>query len=163
MATIKSYGYTLIELVVVVGLIGLLSLGIMGVFLSSIRGSNSAQVEVDLKSQGDLAISRMERTIRGAISPPTCGSNQVSYVVDVGGVPTTKTYTFNQTARNLSADGVNLFGGSVTVTSATFDCIAGGGFGNGAVSISFTLAARGKMNQEVQQTFSTTVAIRSVQ
>lgn len=161
MAAVKSKGYTLIELVVVIGLVGMLSLGIVSIFLGSMRSSRLARVEAEVKSQGDVAINQIERNLRGAVSSPVCNhdGSGVTYTVNEDGQQVNRTYSYDSTNKTMLADGVPLFGGTIVVREAQFSCSQTSSFGNGSVSVSFSLSPNDNMG--IVQTFKTTVAIRS--
>jgi prepilin-type N-terminal cleavage/methylation domain-containing protein len=57
-------GYTMIELMVVVTLIAMLTVSIIGMFLSMVRGGGKAQGLALVKEEGDYAVSNLERIIR---------------------------------------------------------------------------------------------------
>ena len=154
-------GYTLIELVVVVGLVGMLSVGMLGVFLTSLRGVSRAEIEAEIKSQGDYAITKMERNLRQASEAPVCGDSPPSVTYAVGTVQKNYTYQAGTPSTIQNETGMSLFGTNVNVSTARFICLGGSGGGEGRVEISFSLVANGKMNQTVTQLFKTTVAIRS--
>ena len=151
--TVKT-GYTLIELMVVVGIIGILMMAVIGVFLTSVRGSSSAKLEAKIKRQGDYAISLMERNIRSASGQPDCGSGVG--VAFVAGNGLAKSYGFDAQRRTI-VDQQNepLLGTDVEVTSARFTCQGL------SVGIEFELTAGGNMGKNVSQRFATMVTIRS--
>jgi prepilin-type N-terminal cleavage/methylation domain-containing protein len=156
-------GYTLIELVVVVGLMGILSLGLITVFFSSLRGNSLAQVEAEVKSQGDYGMALIERSLRGAVSAPTC-SDAPPGVEYVGSDNVDKSYQLSDATQQLMVDGASsLFGQDIILSNVSFVCNPSTGTGLGSVTISFTLQADGKMNQTASETFQSTVAIRSTQ
>lgn len=161
-----SPGYTFIELVVVVGLVSMLSVGLVSIFSSSIKGSSAARVEAEVKSQGDYAISLMERSLRMAATEPSCSATPPSVTFQVmNEARTLETRSFSFTAAEFTIQnqtGSSIFGEDVVVSDVNFECLNGGTFGLGSVTVSFSLTANGKMNQRVTQQFKTTVAIRSV-
>lgn len=160
MAAIRQNGYTFIELVVVVALVGLLSLGLVSIFFASLRGTSYAKAEAAVKFQGDQAITLMERNIRNAVSEPNCGDGS-SVSFRLPGESENTVFSFN--GNSLLRGEARLIDGDVEVSSATFGCnLAEDGLSFGSVTISMTLRADDKMSQEdVVQTFRTTVAIRS--
>lgn len=160
MAAIRQNGYTFIELVVVVALVGLLSLGLVSIFFASLRGTSYAKAEAEVKSQGDQAITLMERNIRNAVAAPECPPDGSSVTIRQ---PGDVEVVFSYADDALFRDEARLIDGDVRVTRATFGCnTAEDGLSLGSVTISMTLRADDKMSQEdVIQTFRTTVAIRS--
>lgn len=171
-ALIKTRGYTLIELVVVVGLVGMLSVGMVSIFLASLRGSSRAQAEAEARSKGDYAITVIERNLRSATRTPDCLSNyQVDYWVQTDSGPEARSYIYDPGALKITDEGlISLIGGVAGIIvdppddGIVFKCNpAVDGSGYGSVTIKFQLRVMGKMSQTVTQVFKTTVAIRSIQ
>lgn len=72
----RRLGYTLIELVVVMGVLTI-TIGAMTIFLTSIlKGSNKANVSSEAKQNGQAVLDSIERQIRGASSAVEIGINQ---------------------------------------------------------------------------------------
>lgn len=78
-------GYTLIELVIVVGLTAILTVSITAIMMSSLLSSRRVRTQVSVRQAGDYAITQMERMIRGAQSfpivacDPATSPNQISF------------------------------------------------------------------------------------
>lgn len=74
----KNKGFTLIEILVTVGVLGIIAAFGTQMFLSILRNSKKTQVLTEIKQNGDYAINVMERMIRNAekiIEPDdTCSS-----------------------------------------------------------------------------------------
>jgi prepilin-type N-terminal cleavage/methylation domain-containing protein len=161
MATMNR-GFTLIEMVVVAGLVGVLSVGIVSIFISTIQGNYRAKLQAEVKEQGDYAITSMERTIRNSKTAPKCPSSTVvTFSSDV------IQYRFNAVDETIERS--NDTGGSwipivdgISITSVNFDCKTDpDSFTNGKVGITFTATASNNAG-ELGQVFETTVAIRNI-
>jgi Tfp pilus assembly protein PilE len=174
------FGFTLVEMLVVAGLVGILSIGIGSTFMSTLKGSNRSALQAKMKSQGDFAIASMERTIRSAVKFPTCSGsatdNQGPIVtfaaVGLNGTTQTKMYEFVKTDGQIysTVDGTTgtVVGSSaqttgvIRVTSALFECVLGSNINPGVVKITFTLHAVNSDQDIADQTFQTSVAMRNL-
>lgn len=170
----KIKGFTLVEMVVAAGLVGILTVGVVGIFLSTVKGGNQARQQGDLKTQGDFVMTTMERAIRGAVKMPECdGTEAITFSIrDDSGVISDREYRITDGGITSSVDGVdkgNLVskstetgrGFSVLAESSKFTCHPGDAFSPGSVEIVVTLAADSGGTSQVTQTFQTTVAIRN--
>ncbi len=153
-------GFTLIEMVVVAGLVGFLTIGIVSVFIATMQGSARAKAQAAIKTQGDYAIASMERTLRNATTAPVCDPTGVSVTFPIKG--SSITYSFGTAGQLLANDQVMIGGtGGVSVETGRFTCNEGDDFSFGTVGISMTLTG-GDQNNPTNQVFQTTVAIRSI-
>lgn len=69
----NSGAFTLVEILVVIGLIAIMGVVITEVFFRSLRGSNKAQMLSIIKQNGQTALDKMDKSIRNAdnvICPP---------------------------------------------------------------------------------------------
>ena len=167
-------GFTLVEMVVAVGLLSLLSIGLVNSFFVTMSGGGKAQIMAEIKSQGDRIIGSMERSIRSATTLPDCSvPGVITYEVrnDTGST-STKTYTYSASVESgekdsivETKDGVNLgtlSGGTVVVNEVTFVCTEGEGLSPGTVGIHLVLGNAGSTGNTVTQVFDTTVAVRNM-
>lgn len=158
---LKQAGFTLVELVVAAGLVGLLSIGLVNMFTSTIRGSQRARLQAEVKAQGDYALVKMERQLRNAIKLPTLDDSGLSFSVKENNQIIDYIYAFDQLSKKLTINATDLFADPVTVSNVTFTPVSGSGLDPGSVKISFTLVATSQGIQ-VRQDFQTTVAMRSL-
>jgi prepilin-type N-terminal cleavage/methylation domain-containing protein len=63
---ISKRGFTLLEIVVVLGIMAIVGLFLTQIFFSTIRGSGKSQVTSAIKQNGQAAIEAMDKTIRGS-------------------------------------------------------------------------------------------------
>lgn len=154
-------GFTLLELLVVVSLLGLMLISVTGLLGSIFSGSGKSQALQAVKQNGQFALSTMERTTRRAKNLTTCAGGTLTVVVPetVGDV----TYTFDRSGDTLRRNGVNLVSSDVRVTG--FSCsLTQPASGNPAVAkITLTLDKPSQTldQQAVAQTFETTVTLRT--
>lgn len=78
-----KHGYTLIEFLVVLGIL-VITVGVLTTFLTSVfRGTNKANASAEVKQNGQVVLDSLERSIRGAsgVSSPNVNYN---YIVVLG-------------------------------------------------------------------------------
>jgi prepilin-type N-terminal cleavage/methylation domain-containing protein len=167
----KQRGFSLIELVVVTGLVGLLSVGLVNMFLSSVRGSQRARLQAEIKSQGDYALASMERVLRNVTTTPSvCEDESLVALVrtsakDEGneGEPQSYEYSLdsnNKTINVTVGDTTSpLFSSPVEVRGVLFECPAAAVGEAGRILISFTLGVTD--GSAPDQQFQTTISIRN--
>jgi prepilin-type N-terminal cleavage/methylation domain-containing protein len=68
-------GFSLIELVVVIGLLALLMLAISGTMLMSVISSNRIRTATNIKQAGNYALGQIQTLVRNARSIESCSSN----------------------------------------------------------------------------------------
>lgn len=89
----KKYGFTLIEVLVVIGVLSLIAVLILTIFSRSLRGNNKAQILSAIKQNGQSVLENIDKTIRGSdnvVCPATSGS---TLVVRSGGIYTRYRFT----------------------------------------------------------------------
>ena len=155
------HGFTLIEMLVVTGIMALFSLTVVGVFLATIRGGNKATLLQQVHQDGDFALEAMARSIRGARTVECVGDFSLTY--DYGGTIVYSLVT-DGTVTKVASNGAEFLTGDLTEASAlSFNCIQGD-IGNQVVTIQFTLTA-GQASFQVQekyaQDFATSVSTRT--
>lgn len=64
-------GFTLIELIVVVAILGGLSVAVSRIFFSNIKGAQRAQNQLELRQAGDSAMLNISKRLRNARSIPS--------------------------------------------------------------------------------------------
>lgn len=159
-----SQGFTLIEIVVVAGIMALFSLTLISVFLATVRSGSKAQLLQAGHQEGDFALRQMAQVIRGAeavvCSPGgdsititgTSGSEIIFSVVPDGGFP-----------RVASDSSRWLTGKLAEVTNLSFVCYSSE-LGNYVVTLTLELNARpaggGQVQEQFIQEFATSVSTR---
>jgi prepilin-type N-terminal cleavage/methylation domain-containing protein len=165
-------GFTLIEIMIASGLVGLLLVGVVGIFLSTVKGGNQARLQAEVKTRGDYAMSTMERTIRNAVKMPECPSAHsiIFSVKNDDGSVTNQQYTITDGALTV---GVGEKTSSLIATSgqkddtfivddsSSFSCYPGGAYNSGSIGIRIVLRTSASSGQIPPQTFQTMVTIRN--
>jgi Tfp pilus assembly protein PilW len=161
-------GYTLIELLLYVAIVGVLLTSVVGFFglVASSRVKNQTISEVN--DQGAYAMDYIAQTVRNAtsISSPVAGvsDSQLTVVVPTGSLSPT---VFSLSGATLqvkegAAAAVALTGSKIQVTSLTVKNLTRSGT-SGIVQISMTLSlinTSGRNEYDYQRTFTTSVAVR---
>ena len=154
-------GFTLLELLMVVSLLGLVLIVVSGLLGSMFSGSGKSRALQAVKENGQFALSTMERTSRRAKSLTMCSGGTLTVVVPelAGDV----TYTFNRSGNTLRRNGTNLVSSDIRVTG--FSCsLTPATAGNPAVvKLTLTLDKPSLTldQQAIAQTFETTVTLRT--
>ena len=82
----KVKGFSLVELIIVVGLLGILILAISSAMLMSIISSNRIRTTTKVKQAGNYAIGQLQTMIRNAKSITSCNSSTYTLtLVNPGG------------------------------------------------------------------------------
>lgn len=122
---VKHQGFSLIELIVVIGLLSLLTLAISSIMLTSILSSNRVRLTTKIKQSGNYALGQIQNMIRNAKSLETCnsvdseliltnqdgGSTAVVMEIDAGGI--------NRVASN---SGIYLTPETINVSTFSINC-----------------------------------------
>lgn len=153
-------GYTLIELVVVAAILGVIGVVSVSLFLSTLSGGGKSSGTNEVRSNGDFAITQMERMIRNAVRIESCSANSITILNPDDGI-TTFTGVGNAIASNsgiLTGTNVQLDGG------INFSCIEPDDGSPSSVNISFILNKSNQItnrHEDVQVEFSTSVQLRA--
>jgi prepilin-type N-terminal cleavage/methylation domain-containing protein len=154
-------GFTLLELLMVVSLLGLILITVTGLLGSIFSGSGKSRALQIVKQNGQFTLSTMERTARRAKTLTACSGGTLTVIVpETGG---DVTYTFDRSGNTLRRNGINLTGANVRVTG--FTCLlTPAAQGNPAViKIILTLDKPSLTPDEtaIAQTFETSVSLRT--
>lgn len=76
----KTYGFTLIEIIVVIGVIALVAIVLSSGLMTIFRTNSQSSQSTDTKQNGDQALSSIERMLRAAqtVTSPCDGTDQLS-------------------------------------------------------------------------------------
>lgn len=158
-------GFTLLELLVVVGIIGFILIVIVQLFGFTLSGSSKSRVLASLKEDGQFALSNMERAVRRAKQVQTCSGSTLTVVVVemVGGLPVDTTYAYTLTGAKILLNGTALTSAAADVVSFTCTLIAASQGKPAVVTLTLTLQKMSASidEQALAQTFQTSVSLRS--
>jgi len=160
----KNKGFTLIESLIVVGVIAIIIPALFALFFSHLRAQSKVYLLQQVKQNGDNALNVIETLIKENTisihsgSPPTSG-NQVCtdasstysstmYFLDRSGSYFNFAVASNKIASSSSVSStVNLTSDKVAVTSFALSCAQGSSFSDPIVSVSFTVSQANSVNR----------------
>lgn len=124
----RTNGFTLIETLVVIFLMGIILVGGGGLFFNIMKGASKAEVEKEVKQNGNYAMAIMERMIKNSATSGIilCDPNFL-IVQSVDGGKTKFQLNIDKIASSsgepLYDNHLYLTGDNVKVTSLTFACV----------------------------------------
>lgn len=169
----KDNGFTLIEIMVVTGMMIVLSVVSVNIFFAILRASIKAEIIKNAKQEGSYALSVMERMIRNARKiNGDCASDMTTLeILNPDNQVSTFTFSGNTIASSSGSPTVNLISypndpaKNYTISSYGFDCSQNSETSNlPVVTISFSLGkgvASLRAEDKVNLNFKTTVTLRN--
>lgn len=152
----KKNGFTLIEMLVVIGIFGILAFIGSNMFFTILKSSAKTRVLAEVKQNGNYALSVMGRMIRNAKSIEDCPGDSIRIEN-----PDRDNTTFSCSGGRIASNSANLTSDKVAVTGCNFSCA---GTIPEVVTISFTLSQSGtttRPEEEAMIDFRTTVSLRT--
>lgn len=154
-------GFSVIELVVVIGLISLLSIGMSAILLTTIVSSNRVRTMTKIKQAGDYTITQIQTMIRNARTITPCSSvdNTMTIIGQDGG----SSNIAIENDRIASSSGIFLTPEDLTTSAFNITC-APSDDTPAAITISFDLEntqTSGPATQNPKLHFETTAQIRN--
>lgn len=158
-------GFTLIEILVVIGILAIIVVVGSTSFFNLLRGSTKTKTASLVKENGDYALGVMTRMIRNAQKISVCNPNMTSIEIlnPDGGLT-----EFSFDGDTISSNSAAIISSQVEVKSEScfFDCQEGGPLQPDVVIIGFTLTqadgATGRPEEQVSIDFKTTVSLRNI-
>jgi len=173
-------GFTLLEILVAMGVLAILGTVIAQVFFTTTRTNTKVEISKDVKQNGDFAMEVMSRIVRNAASVTTVcsdtGTATDTITVDNldGGITTFECVLDGDITRiastsagrtdYLTSSSLTLGGTDCTGATLQFVCMSPVD-GPTTVAIAFTLAQKGTPVDQFEKasaSFQTTVAIRNI-
>ena len=169
----KSKGFSLIELVVSIGVFALVAGVALSILFTSLRVSRKSEGLVILKEQGDAVLSQMVRQIRFAKSldtPASCTPAVTTTSITVTSLSNNAQTTFACTtgaSSSITSNSASLIDtNAVSVASCSFVCSQPTVEDPPTIRLQFTLTAKNatSLNETTgSQTFQTSVTMRNSQ
>lgn len=159
-------GFTLIEILIVVGVFSILALTASMTFFNLLKSSTKSRTVTMVKQNGDYAMGVMTRMIRNArkVTSACPGNAEEITIMNPDGESTTFSCGGGSIS-SASATSANLISNDVEVDSGTcnFNCQEGRMFEPDAVTIEFTLSRTGSRPEgETSVNFETMVSLRNI-
>lgn len=162
-------GFTLIEILVVVSLLGIVMISITQFLAGVLTGSAKANASQMVKENGQFAISTIERSLRNSTSVASCNSDLNFSVIDRTGVTTAYNYSIVsdrlQQIQTVNAVATRSYLTNAELKVEAFSCLQfAGAPGQPAVyKILLTISKPSALKEKniVSQTFETTVSLRT--
>lgn len=157
----KNYqGFTLIEMMVVIGILLIVGTMAVGLFFQTLKGASKVEILKEVKQNGDYALGVMERMIRNAraIPSPCIDKDEASITI---ANPDNGTTTFSLAGGQIASNSGRLTGTNVSATALTFHCNP---LSSPVVNITFTISQTGsptRPEEQAQVSFKTTVSLRT--
>ena len=159
----KSKGFTLVEMAVAVGIMGMMSIAAVALFLSTIRGGGKVTVGTEVKQNGQFALNSMEQLIRNSLAVESCTNSGVVLTARDG-----QSLTFSCVntgpAGYIASNSARLTSANVAVTACGFACSTDPtGQRSTLVTIGFTIQQADAAAEEegtAVADFSTSVSLR---
>jgi prepilin-type N-terminal cleavage/methylation domain-containing protein len=168
----QAKGFTLIEILVVVGLLAIIAVISSNMFFTTLRSSSKSKTSITVKQNGDYALATMERLIRDS-EEVIANSDGSVCVADMNKVKIKRldgsevefACEEEGTADGLIAsNSARLTSENVKLDSCSFDCSSQGEFYPQVVAISFTLSqatVTTRLEEQASLDFKTTVTTRN--
>lgn len=178
----KSKGFTLIEILVVVGILAIIAVIASNIFFTTLRSSGKTKVLTKVKENGDYALSVMERLVRDSQEVVTntdnkiceSGMNYIKLKRQDGSMMEFGCLEEGTANGRIASNSARLTSSEVKVDTCVFDCSCPAAYPNctsegtkfypKTVTIKFTLsqaAATVRPEEEASVNFQTTVSTRN--
>lgn len=117
-------GTSLIELVIIIGLISLLALAMSAIMLTTITSSNRIRRLTQIKQAGDYTLNQIQTLIRNSLNIESCDpdNNTLSTLNPDGNISNIFLEDYNDTTRVASNSGIYMTPSNLVVTNFTINC-----------------------------------------
>jgi prepilin-type N-terminal cleavage/methylation domain-containing protein len=163
MAVGRNKGFTLIELMVSISILGILAVTATTIFFRTFRGSGKTETLVTVEQSGTYLLSIMERFIKGALQVTAVGdgncpgSGESLSLVNADGGET----VFALSEGSITSNSAKISPSEVTISDLLFDCTRTSGAPD-KIAVSFDLTYTNQAEgAESDQTFTSTYVLRN--
>lgn len=150
----------MIELLVVVGIVGIVGTMVANLFLSNLRTAAKTKALVEIKQNGDYALSVMERMIRNSREITPCPASETSLTILN---PDGQTTIFDCSGEKIASNSSSLVGANMKVKGCSLICEKAEA-NPAVVTINFILSQKGvSLGKEftAESPFQITVSTRT--
>ncbi len=167
---VKKQGFSLIEVLIAMGILVTVGSVAMVVFFTTLRGATKSDVIREVKQNGEYAISAMETMIRSSQSVESIGSGCSSSNGCLGSGscikilnPDNQYTVFSLSGTQIASTGGNLTNNKVRASGLSFTCSQPPG-APPIVTVSFTLTqatSTTRVEEQASIPFKTTISLRN--
>ncbi len=161
-------GYTLFELLTVIGILSVIGVIVLSIVFISLRGSQKSEALEIVRQNGDAALSQMVKTVRYAKrldAPLACTPSVSTSSITLTSLTDNGQTTLSCASSTLSSNSATLLNtNAVAATSCSFTCAQGRPTDPPTITIQFSLSAKTTGNfSETTATipFQTSVTMRN--
>jgi type II secretory pathway pseudopilin PulG len=164
----NKVGYSLIELTIVVALVGVLSITISAIVLSTIVSSNRIKNQIRVRQSGDFTIGQINTLVRNARKITLCDTtNKTLTTLNQDNRDTTISLSGTQIASSSALSGTTVYMTPTDLAVSAFDisCIPDSSNPK-LVNITFSLKKTGTTSKAIEnplETFTTSAEVRNSQ
>ena len=140
---INQKGYTLFELLTVIGILSVVGALVVSIIFVSLRGAKKSDLIETLRQNGDTAMTQMVKQIRYAGSlttPASCVPSTTTSSITITSLTSNAPTTFTCSTSTISSNSASLMDtNSVSVSSCSFTCTQSTLDDPPSINIQFTL------------------------
>lgn len=116
---IRTKGFSVVELTIVIGLVALLSLALSAVMLTTLANSTRIRMATSAKQTGDYALGQMQELIRNAKAVTSCNTlgNTITVTNPDGG-----NTTFASSGTTIASNSASLTGSDMSIANFVLSC-----------------------------------------
>jgi prepilin-type N-terminal cleavage/methylation domain-containing protein len=135
----ENKGYSLMEMIVVISMLGLVGVIVSGFLLSTMKANSKAEITKEVRQNGDYALSVMQGMILNSLSV-SCPNSTTIRVTDLNNQLID--FVCNTAEGKISSNSASLTGSNVAVKSCSFSCTSSPGKPTRVV-INFSIGNKG--------------------
>lgn len=147
---VAQRGYTLIELLTVIGILSVIGVVVLSIIFISIRGTQKSDTLEVVRQNGDTALSQMVKNIRYAKSldaPASCLPATTVSAITVTSLQDGARTTYACSNATISSNSASLLNtNAVETTSCSFVCTQSKASDPPTITIQYNLSAKGATN-----------------
>lgn len=155
-------GFTLIEMLVAVAILGLVVLASTSLFFTALKGKRKTESLVIIKQSGDYALQVMTKKIRNAQDLPSCSSNQIN-ITNPDNSSTTFECETALCSTGIEYDGTCLVSENLQAGSCGFSCSPLANPPTAIIDFTLEIGSSSDPIGHVFQQFKTLVSLRTYQ
>ncbi|MBU2577209.1 type II secretion system GspH family protein [Patescibacteria group bacterium] len=142
----ENKGYSLMEMIVVISLLGVVGVIVSGFLISTMKANSKAEITKEVRQNGDYVLSVLQGAILNSLSVSCTNPSANIKIIRVTDLNNQITdYTCNITEKKISSGSARLTGTNIAVTNCIFSCNTTSGRPT-KVTIDFTIGNKSSTN-----------------